>query len=78
MKLEFIKNILDVEVDSLRHVNHYVVKAMYNKIHDEGWAEIDHKLIEKIDITWDEIDKNGGVGDFVNRLRKKYDIPERW
>ena len=41
-------------------------------------TEIDHRLIEKIDITWDEIDKNGGVGDFVNRLRKKYDIPERW
>lgn len=72
MKLEFIRNVVDIKIDGLRGVNHYIIKAMYNKIDAEGFATIEHKLIDEFDYTWDEIERDGGIAQ-VNK-----DLKECW
>ena len=75
MKMEFIKNTVDVDVDGLRGVNHYTIKAMYNVEHTDergSWWELEHKLIDEFDYTWDEIERDGGIAQ-VNK-----DLKECW
>lgn len=76
MKLEFIRHKLNVEADGLRHMNHYIVYAMYNRIHDEGWADVKSKVVEKFSISWDEMEKRGCPDVISKELRKKYNIPK--
>ena len=74
MRLEFIKNILDVKVDGLAGVNHYTVKAMYDEIDSEGFATITYKTIDKFDMTWKEIEEKGGVGAVNKDLKERYGV----
>ena len=64
--LEFIKNIVSVDVDGLKGINHYKIQALYNKIDSEGYATLEHKLIDEFDYTWDEIEQEGGIAE-INR-----------
>lgn len=74
MKLEFIKNVLDIKVDGLRGVNHYVIKAMYNLIDEDNFATIEFKLIDEFELDWDEIEAEGGVGEINKQLKECYGV----
>ena len=39
---KLIRNVLDVDVDGWKGVNHYTVKAMYDVIAEDGFATIEH------------------------------------
>lgn len=74
MKLQFIKNVLNVSVDGLRGINHYVVKAMYNEIDSDGFANIVYKLIDEWDMTWKEIEEEGGISAINKDLKECYGV----
>jgi hypothetical protein len=72
--LIFIKNIVSVDVDGLKGINHYTIKAQYNKIDNEGYATLVHKLIDEFDYTWDEIEQEGGIAEINKQLKECYNV----
>lgn len=76
-KLELIRNIMDVKVDTSKEINHYIIQGMYNEIQEDGFAEIVFKTINEFDYTWDEIEKKGGISQVNKELRERYKI-EKW
>lgn len=76
--LEFIKNVVDVDVDGINQVNHYRISAMYNRIHvDETgfeWADVTFKVIDEFDYTWDEIERDGGIAQINKDLKECYGV----
>ena len=65
-ELESIKNVLDVDVDALHHKNTHTIRAMYNATDHDGFASITQKIVDRFDLTWKEIEEEGGVS-AVNR-----------
>ena len=62
MKFEFIGNVLSVDVDGLKGVNTYTIKAMYNRISADGFADTHFELVDRFSLTWSEINEDGGIG----------------
>lgn len=71
-KREFIRNTVSVDINGLEKVNHYTVKAMYNVINDDGFADIDFVLIDEFDYTWAEIEEDGGIAKVVTDFQDVY------
>lgn len=71
-KLEFLRYVVSVDVDGLRGISHYTIKAMYNEIHPEDYATITHKLIDEFDYSWDEIERDGGLSEINRQLKECY------
>lgn len=75
---QFIKNILDTKVDNRREMITYKISAMYDVpyVATDGhtYYDVEQETIERITLTWDEIDKLGGPGKVVEDLKKKYNI----
>ena len=46
MRKEFIKNVLDVEVNGFACTVRYIVSAMYNVIDDDGFEQSSRKLLK--------------------------------
>ncbi|MHA6530158.1 hypothetical protein [Paenibacillus sp. BAC0078] len=74
----FIRNILDVEVDGLRHRNRYIVRAMVDVIQADGFAKMEQKVIEDVTLTWDEIEKEGGVSEVKKQFKERYNLQKGW
>jgi len=74
MRLELIKNIVEVKVDGLRGVNHYKISALYDRIHEEGWADTCQKVIDEFDYSWDDIEKDGGIAQVNKDLQECYGV----
>lgn len=74
MKLEFIKNVLNIDVDGLRGINHYVIKAMYDKIDEDNFATTVFKLIDEFDLSWKEIEEKGGIEEINKQLKERYGV----
>lgn len=74
MKLQFIKNILDVNVNGLKGLNHYTIKAMYNKIGNDGFATTTCKTVDEFDYTWDEIERDGGISQVNKDFKECYGV----
>lgn len=72
--LKLIKNIVDVDVDGLNAKNHYTIKAMYDEIGEDGFAEIVFKTIDEFDYTWADIEKDGGIAQVNADLRECYGV----
>lgn len=72
--LEFIKNIVDIEVDGLKGLNNYTIKAMYNKKEKDGFATITYKLVDEFSLTWGEIEEEGGAGAVMKDIKDTYNI----
>lgn len=53
MRKEFIKNVLDVEVNGFACTVRYIVSAMYNVIDDDGFATIEQKIVEDVTFSSD-------------------------
>ena len=74
MEKEFIRNTLDVEVDGLKGENRYIVSAMYNLISDDNVATLKMEIIEDVILTWDEIERDGGLSGVLKDLKECYQI----
>ena len=74
MKLEFIKNVLNVEVDGLKGINHYVIKAMYDKIDEDNFATTTFKIVDDFKMTWKEIEEEGGIAEINKDLKECYGV----
>lgn len=75
-KREFIKNVVDVDVDGLKQVNHYRVKAMYNVFGDDDVASISFVPLDEFDLTWKEIESEGGIGEINKQIKEEYGAEE--
>lgn len=71
---KLIRNVLDVDVDGWKGVNHYTVKAMYDVIAEDGFATIEHELLARFDYKWSEIDEMGGTAVVNEMIAKKYNL----
>ena len=74
MKIEFVKNIFDVEVDGLKGINNYKIYSMFEEIHPEGFAKTRLKLIDEFEMTWKEINRDGGISAVNKDIREVYNI----
>lgn len=73
MRKEFIKNVLDVEVNGFACTVRYIVRAMYNVIDNDGFAMIEQKVIEDVTLSDAEIEEEGGVFKILEDLKECYD-----
>ncbi|MED5094508.1 hypothetical protein [Bacillus safensis] len=76
---QFIKNVLDVDVDAIQGTVKYTISEMYDEIDEEGVGEIKFKLIDEFTMTFNEIKKKEeqqghSMGD---EIHKKYGILRR-
>lgn len=74
MKKEFIKNVLNIEVDGLKGINHYSIVAMYDLIDEDGYANIIFEPVDKFSMTWKEIDEDGGISVVNKDLEECYGV----
>lgn len=70
----FIKNWLSVDVDGLRGVNRYRIYAMYDEEQSNGRYELKNTLIEDLEMTWEEIEKEGGIHEINKQLKECWNI----
>lgn len=73
----FIKNIAEVDVDGLRGINYYTIKALYNvEYADEigEWCELEETIIDEFDYPWDAIERDGGIAQVNADLRECYGV----
>ncbi|MCM3387308.1 hypothetical protein M3649_04065 [Ureibacillus chungkukjangi] len=52
-----IKRTLDVDVDGLNGTVKYTISEMYDLVDEEGYATIEHRLIDEFTMTFSEIKK---------------------
>jgi hypothetical protein len=58
MTEQVIKKVLDVDVDGLRGTVTYKISEMYDVIYEEeGYADIEFRLIDEFTMTFNEISK---------------------
>lgn len=72
MRKEFIKNVLDVDVNGFACTVRYIVRAMYNVIDDDGFATIEQKVIEDVTLSDAEIEEEGGASKVLEDLKECY------
>lgn len=72
MRKEFIKNVLDVEVNGFACTVRYIVRAMYNVIDDDRFATIEQKVIEDVTLSDAEIEEEGGASKVLEDLKECY------
>lgn len=70
----FIKNILEVDVDGLKAENNYTINAMYDVVGLDGFAIVEHVTVDRFTMTWDEIERDGGVAAVVEEIKEEYKI----
>ncbi len=78
MTKETIKRILDVDIDGLKGTVKYTIKEMYDLIDEEGYADIEFRLIDEFTMTFSEIseqEKSQGHS-MKEEIYKKYGIVE--
>ena len=76
MKLVFVKRIINVNVDGLKNVNHYKVQDQFDKIDDDGFADIAFKTVDEFDYTWSEIERDGGLSAIKQDILNTYGAVE--
>ena len=72
MKYEFVANFLNVDVDGFGRTTHYAIKAGYNRIHDDGFADMCFETVAEFRLTPYEINERGGLAKFNEWLREEY------
>lgn len=77
--VEFIKVIKDIKIDGLRGINTYTISILYNKRHIdkknnyEYWS-VETLILDQFQLTWKEIEQDGGVEQINNELKEVYCI----
>lgn len=72
MEKQFIKNVLDIEVNGFTGAIRYVVREMYDLIHEDGFVSIEQKVIEDVTMTREEIKEEGGYQEVINQFKECY------
>lgn len=75
IKREFIGNTVLVDVDGLKGINTYTVKACYEVTYrDERgeFAKTEFKEVDSFSLTWDEIEEDGGITQVSRDLAEAY------
>ena len=75
--VEFIKTQSNVKVDGLKGINTYTISILYNKKHiDElgNYWSVETLVIDQFQLTWDEIERDGGVEQINNDIKEVYCI----
>lgn len=74
----FIKNVLELEVDGLKGINTYTIKAQYDvpRTAPNGYKyyELEHRLIDEFKMTWKEIECWGGISSINKEIKEAYDL----
>ena len=75
-KLKFIKNGIDIDNNAKTQKVTFKVYSLWDEIQPDGYATIKTVEIEKIVLTWEEIDKMGldNYTKFTRELYNKYDV----
>ena len=74
-EMKFIRYAVEVDVDGLKAINRYRVKACYDKIITDSrgtYAEYCEKIIDEFDYTWKEIERDGGIEQVNKDLKELY------
>jgi hypothetical protein len=77
--MEFIKNVMEVEVIGTRGVIYYKIKAQYDKKLKDGeyeYVKLEEVVIDEFEYTWKEIDEAGGIGKINEEIKEYYKIEE--
>jgi hypothetical protein len=74
MEKQFVRNVLDIEVNGFTGAVRYIVKSMYDVIHEDGFASIEQKNIEDVTMSRQEIKEEGGHQVIVEELKELYKI----
>ena len=74
--LKFIRNGMDIDNNARTKEITFKVYALYDEIQPDGYATVKTVIVEKIVLTWDEIDKMGldNYTKFTRELYHKYDV----
>lgn len=67
--VEFDSVKCDLKVYGNRGLNHYKIKLYYNKRHEDSqgeWWTLEGFLLDEFELTWDEIESQGGI-EIVNK-----------
>nr|WP_288625564.1 hypothetical protein [uncultured Roseburia sp.] len=72
MRKEFIKNVLDVEVNGFAYTIRYIVRTMYNVIDDYGFTTIEQKIIEDVTLSDEEIEEESRASKVLEDLKECY------
>ena len=72
MEKQFIKNVLDIEVNGFTGAIRYVVREMFNVIDKEEFGNIEQKVIEDVTMTREEIKEEGGYQEVINQFKECY------
>lgn len=75
--VEFIKIDKDIKVDALKGINTYTISILYNKRNidklGEYWS-VETLVIDQFQLTWDEIEQDGGIEQINNDIKETYCI----
>lgn len=74
MEKQFIRNVLDIEVNEFTGAVRYIVTSMYDVIHEDRVASIEQKNIEDVTMSRQEIKEEGGYQSIVEELKELYKI----
>lgn len=75
IKREFIGNTVNVDVDGLKGINRYKVKACYEVTYrDERgeFAKTEFKDVDNFSLTWREIEEDEGISQVSMDLAEAY------
>lgn len=72
MRKEFIKYVLDAEVNGFALTIRYIVRAMYEVIDDDGYATIKQEIVEDVTFSDKELDEKGGISEVLEDFKKRY------
>lgn len=68
----FVRNCVSVDVDGLRGRNRYTVKAMYDEVDEDGFADVVYEDVCEFSLTWEEVRERGGPAAVAAELRERY------
>lgn len=77
MEKIFRRNVLFTDVDGLRGVNTYTIKAEYDVRHEGqfgAYYKLGYELIDEFTMTWDEIERDGGIAQVKKDLKECYGV----
>ena len=74
--LVFVKRRISVTVDGLKCINHYKIQDQFDRVDDDGFADIVFKMVDEFDYTWDEIERDGGLAAVKQDIIETYGAVE--
>ena len=75
---EVLRTICDVAVNPHKEINTYKITRMFDNIIERGdgsqYADVKCQVIDQFDMTWAEIEQEGGVGAVNRQIKEAYGV----